>query len=720
MATKKAAAKKGAKKTISTRAAKATAVAAPPVGESVEVALDDILVVENVRKEFDPVALNELADSIRAQGVLQPILLRRVKGARYLYSIAPANDAKQLYQRLRLLDLSELSKRMLHEGKLPLGHALELAKVGTETQDEVLKEIIFEFGWDDKKNVPLDDDVSPLSEVKARIEASVYRNLDAAPWPKDWAPEGYPNGACSTCRFNTANDAVLFTKEKGSGRCTNGVSFEMKMGLWFAKRAKEIKDETGSEAVFVATSYYGPNEAKRRNLPKSTLSPDKWRALSRKEGACDSARKAVVVYGADRGHTKNVCADAACKVHFNRRGASLADASKSPKASEEEARKRNERKQELFNMRVAEPVRLEVFRRLKDKMEGGASFELRPVDRFYMNQIVMRLIQKTTYKTMKAVHAVLGDDAWKEALDAASWNPQKLVAKLEATAPPELFWIAFLISVAHFGENESMIGEVDQKTVVALAEQHEIPYAEIDAEERLKQSPRKYRELHEAHLALVREGKAGVKDAPKVYGDPPQKQRPLAPSLNEQQQAALRRATHHVQNAETRWDALISKGATDAEIKALLSREFGLGGMSSGPGDLPVSYKGGSDPRVWFKSTDQGKPSLRGVELVAAVRSLLQIPMPGEAVPKAEAAGGNGVALYAKGSKVRVTAGPFKNKTATVEEALFGGNTYRVKIGSKLHEIVRDNLKPVASTKAAGAVKGSKKKASGKSTAAKA
>jgi ParB/RepB/Spo0J family partition protein len=580
-------------------AKKAAAVdLAPTPGVFMRVPLDQIQVESNVRKEFEPEALQELAASIKAQGVLQPILLcippdkklgdkvkryvlvageRRVRASRMAglkeipaivramtpeevelaqatenlqrrdllpieeadaYKIiskhANVRDTAELAarvgkrveyvaQRLRLLDLSALGQKLLHDGVLPFGHALEVAKVGPETQDAVIKEIVFEY-WDDKKDEPGDyGHAQPLEVVKQQIETQIYLKLDGAPWPKDWAPEGYPNGACATCRFNTANDGVLFAKEKGSGRCTNSVSYELKMRRWIEERAAAIKAETSHEALFIASQYFSSYQIERFNIPKGTLNSDAYRLLGKKEGACEHSRTAVVVYGTDRGHTKTICADKGCKVHGNRPAASLSSTTKSPREQQKETETRNERKQELFNMRVAEPVRLEVFRRLKEKREGGASFELRPVDRFYMNQIAMRLIQQTPYKTKQVVKAVMGGEwnAPNSPIDDSNHSPQRCVKKLEAIDDRELFWLMFLTSIAHFGENEYMHHEVSQSAVVALAEQHEIPYAEIDAEERLKQSPKKYVPAHEAHLEAVRAGKAGVKDAPKVYGDPP-------------------------------------------------------------------------------------------------------------------------------------------------------------------------------------------------------
>lgn len=76
------------------------------------------------------------------------------------------------------------------------------------------------------------------------------------------------------------------------------------------------------------------------------------------------------------------------------------------------------------------------------------------------------------------------------------------------------------------------------------------------------------------------------------------------------------------------WDALRRKGATDAEVREWVKNRFGVFGSKCGPGLQSITYKGGENPRVWFKMTESGKPDLAGAELVAEVRRLLNIGEP--------------------------------------------------------------------------------------------
>jgi len=78
--------------------------------------------------------------------------------------------------------------------------------------------------------------------------------------------------------------------------------------------------------------------------------------------------------------------------------------------------------------------------------------------------------------------------------------------------------------------------------------------------------------------------------------------------------------------------------ASNDELMQALRESFGGGGTievklpTDGP-QLPpylcqVTCKGGTGPAVWFKKDSEGKPDLKGKELIAAVREVLEIPCP--------------------------------------------------------------------------------------------
>ncbi len=72
-------------------------------------------------------------------------------------------------------------------------------------------------------------------------------------------------------------------------------------------------------------------------------------------------------------------------------------------------------------------------------------------------------------------------------------------------------------------------------------------------------------------------------------------------------------------------------GITDADLRQVLSRDWGLGGGSSGPDRTAVYKKGGANPGFWYNNyRDSGKPTLSGRELIAWVREVLDLPYPKE------------------------------------------------------------------------------------------
>lgn len=88
----------------------------------------------------------------------------------------------------------------------------------------------------------------------------------------------------------------------------------------------------------------------------------------------------------------------------------------------------------------------------------------------------------------------------------------------------------------------------------------------------------------------------------------------------------LYRALHSFEGAGRRWAVLQQEGADDQFLLRAIAREFGGGGGSSGPGMSPVAYKGGKHPALWWKSyVPKGKPTLTGAALIDKVRRVLRI-----------------------------------------------------------------------------------------------
>ncbi len=93
-------------------------------------------------------------------------------------------------------------------------------------------------------------------------------------------------------------------------------------------------------------------------------------------------------------------------------------------------------------------------------------------------------------------------------------------------------------------------------------------------------------------------------------------------------EARLLDALHLRQESAGWWQERRQDGMTDEEIKEAISREWGLGHGSSGPGLVYMNCKGGSDPKFWHNAGVIDKPTLRGAALITKVREVLQMPYP--------------------------------------------------------------------------------------------
>lgn len=93
-------------------------------------------------------------------------------------------------------------------------------------------------------------------------------------------------------------------------------------------------------------------------------------------------------------------------------------------------------------------------------------------------------------------------------------------------------------------------------------------------------------------------------------------------------EARLLDALHLRQESARQWQERRQDGMTDEQIKEVISREWGLGHGSSGPGLVYMNCKGGSDPKFWHNAGVIDKPTLRGAALIAKVREVLQMPYP--------------------------------------------------------------------------------------------
>ena len=384
--------------------------------------------VANPRRTFDEMALNELADSIRTQGVLSPLLVRPkghsyeiVAGARRYRAaqlagldsvpvrIVELTDAQALetsiVENLQRRDVHPLDEAtgyvsLLHLdytveqiaakcGKSPayvatrarlaqlapavteafakddigVGHALLLARLQAEQQEEALAACYQESYTNGSKAKRI---LLPVRHLQQWIEHNILLELAAAPFSKDDARLVPEAGSCIDCPKRTGHNTLLFA-EIGANQpdsCSDPKCYAAKIDA-HVRQTVAAKPKL----VQISTAYGKPAEGSlaiprnkyvevRQDKPKSKNERD-WPEYK----TCKYTTEAIVTEGTEKGETKRVCANPECPVHHPKRQQQRNHADAAFKA-EQEKRRREEALAQTTGMRVhkaigdAIPVRL--------------------------------------------------------------------------------------------------------------------------------------------------------------------------------------------------------------------------------------------------------------------------------------------------------------------------------------------------------------------------
>lgn len=280
-----------------------------------EVKLADIIISStNPRKEFEESAMNELIDSIREKGVLQPVLLRpngkpgkyelvcgerryrasmAVMGA-YKYRDTVPSVIRNLTdeEALELQIIENIQRRDIHPMEEAVGfkHLIETKKisisdiakrVGKTPSYIALRLKLNELSseWQKafyEKRITLSDAVniariSPSDQqalwkdnkVNTNIEINDWElkrymnNLNNAPFDINDAELDKKMGVCTGCQFNSAVNSLLFPDQANKAICTNSQCFRHKAATAFDRNLQKAIDSP--EVVIVSSSSW-PDE----------------------------------------------------------------------------------------------------------------------------------------------------------------------------------------------------------------------------------------------------------------------------------------------------------------------------------------------------------------------------------------------------------------------------------------------------------------------------
>ncbi len=384
----------------------------------------------NPRCTFDEAALNELAESIKAQGVLSPLLVRPLNGTHGYEIVAGARrfraaqlagldsvpvriveltDAQALETsivenlqrrdvhpldeangyvalmrldytveqiaakcgkppayvtaRARLAQLAPAVSEAFAKDEIGVGHALLLAKLQPEQQQEALAACYQETYANGSKPKRI---LLPVRHLQQWIEHNILLELAAAPFSKEDSQLVPEAGSCLECPKRTGHNTLLFA-EIGANHpdsCSDPKCYAAKLDA-HVKQAIAAKPKL----VQISTAYGKPAEGSPV-IPRNKyveIRQDKPRGKNERDWpeykTCKYTTEAIVTEGGEKGETKRVCANPECPVHHPKRQSQRNHADAAVKA-EQEKRRREDAIAEATGLRVlkaigdAVPVRL--------------------------------------------------------------------------------------------------------------------------------------------------------------------------------------------------------------------------------------------------------------------------------------------------------------------------------------------------------------------------
>lgn len=345
----------------------------------------EIGLLDNLQREDVP-ALEE-ADAYEE--------LRQTLGTPAAIAARVGKDVSYVAKRLQLVALGALPRRALAERLVTINHALLLARLGAEEQDENLKwalnvnagkkescESVIEQRIKERDRDGRYGYWEPQSvlSLKNHIEQHVGRKLSRAPWDLDDG-ELFPSaGACSGCLANTQANSDLFGDLKlDEGTCEDGACFESKRVALVNIRCAEVFGANYQPAAKpgIALKLSWKHSESEPRIDNGTgkvslgqvLRQGQW--IGAKPKSCPHVRDGVTVDwsdSGDRGYMSGrgaqykpaeilqVCIEPGCKVHpkaWEKKAAESRSASNGRSDADSEAKRVAELAETRLRVRLA-------------------------------------------------------------------------------------------------------------------------------------------------------------------------------------------------------------------------------------------------------------------------------------------------------------------------------------------------------------------------------
>jgi ParB family transcriptional regulator, chromosome partitioning protein len=447
----------------------------------------------NPRQVFDEARLAELTESIRRQGILSPLLVRRVDGhleivfgARRFRAaqragvqevpvrIAVLTDAEaletQIVENLLRTDLHPFEEaqgfRALLESE-GAGYTVERMAAKTGKAASFIAERLrlldlippvadaFTAGHIGVEHALLIAKVSadaqekalahcfdgyyaandnerslvPVSRLRVWMEQNIYLRLKSIPFSKEDETLVPEAGSCANCPKRTGFNTLLFSEVREDS-CTDAACFNRKLDAHIAQRVTKTPN-----LIMITEHYNTTGETPilaRRNYVEVVTRNKKGREARPEEKLCTHLTPAIHADGMDKGRLVKICADPKCKIHFGER--QQEEKQRLRWKAEKTAASQKAKQTLVFRHRLL----AEVLKRVKPQL---ATEELRLVTRFVLRSLSYELACRVAKR-----------HCWQEPGDARKRSvpepPRALDEKADAAGLAVLLFEAMLIGPA--------------------------------------------------------------------------------------------------------------------------------------------------------------------------------------------------------------------------------------------------------------------------------
>jgi ParB family chromosome partitioning protein len=480
----------------------------------------------NPRRRFDERGLNELAANFKSQGVLQPLLVRAVgeeqyevvAGARRLRAaklaelsevpvrVAELSDAavresqltenllredvhpyeeaialkgilqlegaqydiaslsarlgkSQVYltQRMRLTELHPSIAEAFLADHIGVGHALEIAKLPQDQQEKAF-DAAFRTVWNSGKDSRI---LLPVRELAAWIEQNILLSLDSVPFDKNDATFVPEAGSCAECAKRTGFNTLLFGTAVHDA-CTDGACYNNKL-------AKHMERQIAEKPKLVQiTTAYGtrgdsPVLGRNRYVALNLAKPAKAKQpLSANQKPCKHMAEAIVVDGAEKGHTVKVCADTNCPVHFADRASKTPDPAQV--AQERELRRREIEKRKL-EITVRHRTLAEVLKKVSAPLDRA--------DLVFITEALLDKVEPLRREALARRHKMVDGTATEVTFPQVQKALQRLLRQLDESGLSKL-----IVEIVLLGSVESVTPD-ETDALTAAAKRHRVDVAKV-------------------------------------------------------------------------------------------------------------------------------------------------------------------------------------------------------------------------------------------------